>query len=61
MTTVETTKSDLIIFQTTPTKLDIVPKSNVVAMNNIHLAISSGLMIAPEGKIDEYKANKLRL
>lgn len=49
--TVETAKSDLILFNTTPQKhielLVSKQTSNPSAMNNIHAAVALGLMVPP--------------
>jgi Zn-dependent protease with chaperone function len=48
--TVETTKSDLVIYNTTPQKLELLvskPASNSGAQHNVHAAIALGLMEAP--------------
>jgi hypothetical protein len=48
--TVETTKSDLVIYNTSPQKLELLvskPASNSAAVNNVHAAIALGLMDPP--------------
>jgi hypothetical protein len=48
--TVETSKSDLLIYNTSPQKLELLvskPTSNSGATNNMHAAIALGLMDAP--------------
>jgi hypothetical protein len=48
--TVDTTKSDLVIYNTSPQKLELLvakQASNSGAMNNIHAAVALGLMEPP--------------